>query len=119
MLRLGYQGKFDSMLKTVTNDICEVKTKFTALESELHINKTVTNNFSKCHENEHCSNREYLEISGIPGGISGNALEETYRNLFQKLMPVSSSNVEYCHHLETTNKAPRVTVKLSKTESCL
>ena len=47
MLRLGYQGKFDSMLKTVTNDICEVKTKFTALESELHINKTVTNNFSK------------------------------------------------------------------------
>ena len=33
-LVLDYQSKFDSMLKTVKNDISEMKTKFTALESE-------------------------------------------------------------------------------------
>ena len=31
-LVLDYQGKFDTMLKTVKDDICELKTKFTALE---------------------------------------------------------------------------------------
>ena len=32
-LVLDYRGKFDTMLKTVKDDICELKTKFTALES--------------------------------------------------------------------------------------
>ena len=31
-LVLDYRGKFDTMLKTVKDDICELKTKFTALE---------------------------------------------------------------------------------------
>ena len=31
-LVLDYQGKFDTMLKTVKDEICELKTKFTALE---------------------------------------------------------------------------------------
>ena len=34
-LVLDYHGKFDSVLKTVKDDICEMKTKFTAVESEL------------------------------------------------------------------------------------
>ena len=37
-LVLDYQGKFDSVLKTV---------RFTALESELYVSKTVTDNLSK------------------------------------------------------------------------
>ena len=36
-LVLCYQGKFDLVLKTAKDDICEIKTKFTALESELHV----------------------------------------------------------------------------------
>ena len=34
------------MLKTVKDDICEMKTKFTSLESELHVSKTVTDNLT-------------------------------------------------------------------------
>ena len=91
-LALHYQGKFDSFIKTVRDDICKLKTKFTALESELHVNKTVTDNLTKyiktlerkCYENEQYSRRECLEISGIPGSIADNALEETVLNLFSK-----------------------------------
>ena len=74
-LVLDYQSKFDSMLKTVKNDISEMKTKFTALESELHVSKTVTDNLAKyiktlerkCYENEQYSKWECPEMSGIPG----------------------------------------------------
>ena len=31
LLVLDYQGKFDSMLKTVKDDICELKTKFSIM----------------------------------------------------------------------------------------
>ena len=46
-LVLDYQGKFDSVLKTVKDDICERKTRFTVLEAELYVSKTVTDNLSK------------------------------------------------------------------------
>ena len=89
-LVLDYQGKFDSVLKTVKDDICEMKTKFSALESEFHVSKTVTKYITKyiktlgrkCYENGQYSRREFLEISGIPGDI-GNALEETVLDLIQ------------------------------------
>lgn len=59
-LVLDYQGKFDSMLKTVKDEICELKTS--ALESELHISKTVIYNLKtliiKYHEYEQYSRRQ-------------------------------------------------------------
>ena len=33
---LDYQGNFDSIFKTVKDNICDLKTKFNALELELH-----------------------------------------------------------------------------------
>ena len=59
-LVLDYEDEFDSMLKTVKDDICELKTKFTALDSNLHVSKTVIDNLTKyiktlgqkCYENE-------------------------------------------------------------------
>ena len=123
-LVLDYQDKFDSMLKTVKDNICELKTKFIALESELQVSKTVTDNVTKCiktlerkcYENEQYSRRERLEISGIPGRIADNALEEAVLNLFSKCKAsVVPSNVEDCHRLKSTNNAPqKVIVKLSK-----
>lgn len=41
-LVLDYQGKFDSMFKTAEDDICELKTKFTGLDSGLHVSTIVT-----------------------------------------------------------------------------
>ena len=66
-----------------------MKNKFTALESELHVSKTVTDNLikyiktleQKSYENEQCSRRECLEVSDIPGNIA-NALDETILDLF-------------------------------------
>ena len=79
---LDYQGKFDSILETVKDDICELKTKFYALVSEIHISKTVTYNLSKYIKTSKCQQNEkywrYLEISGIPSVINDNGLEEIY-----------------------------------------
>ena len=46
-LVLNYRGKSASVLRTVKDDIYELKTKFNVLESELHISKTVTDDLSK------------------------------------------------------------------------
>ena len=123
-LVLDYQGKFDSVLKTVKDDICEMKTKFKTLESEFHVSKTVTDNLTKyiktserkCYENEQYTRRECLEISGILGNIDDNALEETVLGLLSKYYTlVDPSNVEDCHRLKSTNNAPqKVIIKLSK-----
>ena len=43
---LDYQSKFDLMLKIVKDDICEMKIRFTVLESELSVSKTVTDNLT-------------------------------------------------------------------------
>ena len=123
-LVLDYQGKFDSVLKTVKDDICEMKTIFKTLESEFHVSKTVTDNLTKyiktserkCYENEQYTRRECLEISGILGNIDDNALEETVLGLLSKYYAlVDPSNVEDCHRLKSTNNAPqKVIIKLSK-----
>ena len=123
-LVLDYQGKFDSVLKTVKDDICKMKTKFKTLESEFHVSKTVTDNLTKyiktserkCYENEQYTRRECLEISGILGNIDDNALEETALGLLSKYYTlVDPSNVEDCHRLKSTNNAPqKVIIKLSK-----
>ena len=123
-LVLDYQGKFDSVLKTVKDDICKMKTKFKTLESEFHVSKTVTDNLTKyiktserkCYENEQYTRRECLEISGILGNIDDNALEETVLGLLSKYYTlVDPSNVEDCHRLKSTNNAPqKVIIKLSK-----
>ena len=99
-----------------------LKTKFTALESELHVSKTVTDNLTKyiktlerkCYENEQYLRRECLEISGIPGSIADNAPEETLLTLFSQCKtPVDPSNVEDSHLLKSSNNAPqKVIVKL-------
>ena len=57
----------------------------------------------KCDENEQYSRRECLEISGIPGSINDNALEETVFNLFSNFhAPFDPSNVEDCLQIKST-----------------
>ena len=101
-----------------------MKTRFTALDSELHVRKTVADNLTKyiktlerkCYENQQYSRREYLKISGIRGSIADNALKETVLDLFSKCnAPVDPSNVEDCHRLKSTNNATqKVIMKLAK-----
>ena len=118
---LNYQAKFDSMVKAVKNNICELKTKFSVLETQPHISKTATNNLSKyiqfleriCHGMRDIGYSRDIRHSG---GINDRAPEETVLNLYLNInAPIDSSNVEDCHHLKATNiEPPRVIVKLSK-----
>ena len=60
-------------------------------------------------------------MSGIPGSINDNALEEAVLKLFSKFnVPVYPSNVEDCLRLKLTNNASqKVIVKLSKRKNVI
>ena len=123
-LALDYQGKFNSALQPLKDDVSEMKSKFNVLESELQVSKNVTDHLTKYiktlerkyHENEQYSRRECLEISGIPTSIEDSALEDTVLKLFRKVnVLIDPSNVEDCHRLKSSNSAPqKVIIKLSK-----
>ena len=59
-LVIDYQGKFNSVLQSLKDDVREIKSKFNVLESELQVSKNVTDNLTKyiktleckCHENQ-------------------------------------------------------------------
>ena len=123
-LVLDYQGKFNYVLQSRRDDVCEMKSKFSVLESELQVSKNVTDNLTKyiitleckCHENEQYSSGGCLEISGIPSSIEDSALEDTVLKLFRKVnVFIGPSNVENGHRLKSNNNAPqKVIMKLSK-----
>ena len=81
---LDSQGKFNNILDELKNDLNELKTKFSKLESDLHISRNVNDKLSdklavlerKCHANEQYSRRECLEISGIPAEVGGKDIEK-------------------------------------------
>ena len=123
-LALDYQGKFNSVLQSLKDDVSEMKSKFNVLESKLQVSKNVTDHLTKYmktlerkyHENEQYSRRECLEISGIPSSIEDSALEDTVLKLFRKVnVLIDPSNVEDCHRLKSSSNAPqKVIIKLSK-----
>ena len=59
-LVIDYQGKFNSVLQSLKDNVREIKSKFNVLESELQVSKNVTDNLTKyiktleckCHENQ-------------------------------------------------------------------
>ena len=115
-LALDYQGKFNSVLQSLKDDVSEMKSKFNVLESKLQVSKNVTDHLTKYmktlerkyHENEQYSRRECLEISGIPSSIEDSALEDTVLKVFRKVnVLIDPSNVEDGHHLKSDNNAPQ------------
>lgn len=67
------QGKFNSVLQSLKDDVIEMKSKFNVQESERQVSKNFADNLTKYiktlepkwHENEQYSRRKCLEISGI------------------------------------------------------
>ena len=115
-LALDYQGKFNSALQSLKDDVSEMKSKFNVLESELQVSKNVTDHLTKYiktlerkyHENEQYSRRECLEISGIPSSIEDSALEDTVLKVFRKVnVLIDPSNVEDGHRLKSDSNAPQ------------
>ena len=123
-LVLDYQGKFNSVLQSLKDDVSEMKSIFNALESELQVSKNVKDNLikyiktleRKSHENEQYSRKECLKISEIPSSIEDSALEDTVLKLSRKVnVLIHTSNVEHCHHLKPNNNAhQKVIIKLLK-----
>ena len=123
-LVIDYQGKFNSVLQSLKDDVREIKSKFNVLESELQVSKNVTDNLTKyiktleckCHENQQYSRTECLEISGIPSSNEDSALQDPVLKLFSKVdVLIDPSNVEDCHRLKSSNNAPqKFIIKLSK-----
>ena len=117
-LVLNYQGKFNSVLQSLKDDVSEMKSKFDVLNLNYRLVKTgyIKTRERKYHENEQYSRKKCLEISGIPSSIEDSALEGTGVKLFRKVnVLIDPSNVEDCHRLKSNNNAPqKVIIKLSK-----
>ena len=75
---------FNALNETITTALSEFNERFSKLESELAISRTVNNSLVdrvkqlevRCWENEQYSRRECLEISGIPSEVTNDKLEE-------------------------------------------
>ena len=96
-------------LLDMKNEPSELRKKYTILEADLKVSKSVTEAMKnhkivlerKCWSNEQYSRRECLEISGIPFDTEAGELEETVLEFFRKLcVDVDHKNVEDCYWLE-------------------
>ena len=79
------------------------------MESELSVSKNVNNKLHErvfalerqCQGNNQYSRRVCLEITGVPGSVSNDDLEETTIKIFDKLdVAIDPSNIEDCHWLK-------------------
>ena len=127
---MEYQSKFEGMLASINSDMANInsdmaslKDRFTKMEAELMVTRTVNDKLvkqnrlleRKCAANEQYSRRECLEICGIPDNISNNDLEDTVLNIFNETgVRINSRDVEACHRLNSKNKPKKVIIKLSK-----
>ena len=69
----------------------------------------------KCWASEQYSRREQLEISGIPGSASDNALEDKIQGVLRGIdTEVDTKTIESCHRLKGKGSKGRVILKLSK-----
>ena len=91
---LEYQNKFDNMLSNMNTELTSLRDRFTKMESQLLVTRSVNDNLlklnrtleRKCAANEQYPRRECLEISGIPDSITNNSLEETVLKLSVRLL---------------------------------
>ena len=120
---IDYQNKFDNMLSNINAELTSLRDRFTKMESQLLVTRTVNDNLvkqncileRKCAANELYSRRECLEISGIPDRIPNNDLEETVLKIFNETgVKVNSRVVGACYRLNQKANPKKVIIKLSK-----
>ena len=71
----------------------------------------------QCRANAQYSRRECLYIVGIPRRVSGEILEETLLNIFDKIgCSISPDHIESCHRI--SKKSDTVIVKFSRRKDC-
>ena len=121
---LSLQSKLDEANNEGNNKVLEevrnLSDTITKPSSELSITKNVNTVLSsrlltlerQCWANAQYSRQEYLDIVGIPREISGEELEETVLNIFDKIgCSISRDHIESCHCI--SKKSDTVIVKFS------
>ena len=126
---LFLQSKLDKVKNEANNKVLEevssLSDTITKLSSELSITKNVNTILSsrlvtlerQCGANAQYSRRECLDFVSIPREVSGEALEETVLNIFDKLgCSISPDHIESCHRI--SKKSDTVIVKFSRRKDC-
>ena len=109
---LSLQSKLDEANNEANNKVLEeirnLSDTITKLSSELSITKNLNTLLSsrsvtlerQCWANAQYSRRECLDIVGIPREVSGEVLEETVLNIFDKIgCSISPDHIESCHRI--------------------
>ena len=108
-LTLEYQAQFDNTLSNINKELSKLRNYFKKIESKSSVSKNVNSKFHEravalerqCWENNQYSRPECLEITGVPGSVSNDDLEETTIKIFDKLdVAIDPSNIEDCHWLK-------------------
>ena len=101
---LDYQGKFNSILQSSKDDVCEMNSKFNGLGSELHASKNVPDNLTKYIKTMDRNYQAFLAITKIA----------LLKKMFSEVnVLIDPSNVEDCHCLKSNNNATqKVIIKL-------
>ena len=126
---LSLQSKLDEVNKEANDKVLEevrnLSDTITKLSSELSITKNVNTLLSsrlvtlerQWWANAQYSRRGCLDIVGILGNVSGEKLEETVLNIFDKIgCNISPDNIESCHRI--SKKSDAVIVKFSRRKDC-
>ena len=110
---------------SIFNKMKNLEDRFTKLESELQVTKSVNSKLvdqitylqRKCAENEQYSRRECIELVGIPKSVKDEDLEKTVCDLLDITnASVKPESLQACHRLK---KKDRVIVKFKDRKQCL
>ena len=120
---LDYHHKFDNSEGSINAELLEVRTKFTTMEFDLAISRSVNVKLvnrlvvteRKYWANEQYSRRECLEISGIPESVSDDPLQGKMQGVLRGLdIEVDTENIESCYRLKGKRSKGSVILKLFK-----
>ena len=121
-LLLDYQGKFNSILDDLKNNIDQLKSRFTKLEVDLNIFRNVNSKLSdsltnvgrKWFANKPYSRRECLEFSASLLVSRSKNWRPMYLAFWKNLTPpVDAGLVEDCQSLPSKENLKKVILKLN------
>ena len=103
------QQEFDKSQGSVNEELLELKSKFTKMESDLSISRNVNVHLveclvvteRKCWANEQYWKRECLETSSILESVSDNAVEDKIERVLCGIdVELDPTKIESCHSLK-------------------
>ena len=127
-ITLDYQGKFNSILDDLKNDISDLKSDlsgpkpdFSKLEADIKVTRNVSSKLSerlvtmkRCYANKQYSRRECLKILGISARVVDNGLEsKVLENLEEIDVPIDPTLVDNCYRLPCKGLPKKVIIKLN------